>query len=287
MLEVIIASTRRPQALRDTLGSLAEQSRPPDRVILSLVRLEDFDGFWPKGLKGVVIAEAAGLTAQRNAGFRNLLPGTEIVLFLDDDVTLAPDCLANGEQVFSEKNDLMVLSGMFLRDGGVSHLEARELLARTPRPAPVFRNSANCYGCLFFVRRTLLERERFDERLSGYSFLEDVDFARRGLRHGQVGFYSGVIYVHLRIGSGRVNDRQFGYTQMVNPFYLYRKGSLRFGELGQCWFSGLAANSIYSVLGRFCGRIPDNYRRRLSGNLNGVWEVLLGKAAPERCLRFK
>jgi hypothetical protein len=288
MLEVIIASTRRPQALHDTLESLGEQSRLPDRVILSLVRPEDFDGRWPKGLTGTTVIEAAGASAQRNAGVRHLLPGTRVVVFIDDDVTLAPDCLGNGEAVFQERPDLMILSGTFLRDGGIGHLEARELLIRAPRPAsPVFTHASSCYGCLIFVRRTLLEKETFDERLSGYSFLEDVDFARRGLRHGQVGHYSGAVYVHLRIGSGRVNDRQFGYTQMVNPFYLYRKGSLHFGELGQCWLSGLAANVLFSLPGRFRGRIPGDYRRRLTGNLRGLWELLLGKAAPERCLRFK
>jgi len=288
MLEAILASTRRPQTLHDTLRSLAEQSRPPDRVILSLVQPEDFDGCWPNGLTGIVIAEAAGLTAQRNAGLRHLLPGTGIVVFLDDDVTLAPDCLANAEQVFREKPDLMVLSGTFLRDGGVTHLEAQALLAQVPRPdPPVFAASTNCYGCLFFVRRILLEKERFDERLMGYSFLEDVDFARRAMRYGQVGCYSGASFVHLRVGSGRVNDRQFGYSQVINPFYLYRKGSISFKELLQkCWLSSLAGNGLYAVLGKCLKRSPGNYRRRLAGNLHGFWEILIGKAAPDRCVRF-
>jgi glycosyltransferase involved in cell wall biosynthesis len=288
MLEVIIASTRRPQALHDTLESLSEQSSPPDRVVLSLVQPDDFDGRWPKGLTGITVIEAAGASAQRNAGIRHLLPGTRVVVFLDDDVTLAPDCLGNGEVVFRERPDLMILSGTFLRDGGIGHPEARELLIHTPRPASAaFTPASSCYGCLLFVRRILLEKETFDERLSGYSFLEDVDFARRGMRHGQVGHFSGAVYVHLRIGSGRVNDRQFGYTQMVNPFYLYRKGSLHFRELGQCWFSGLASNVVFSFLGQFWGRVPTDYRRRLTGNLKGLWELLLGKAAPERCLLFK
>jgi glycosyltransferase involved in cell wall biosynthesis len=287
MLEVIIASTRRPQTLHDTLCSLAEQKRRPDRVILSLVRPEDFDGCWPDGLTGIAITEAAGASAQRNAGVRHLLPGTDVVLFLDDDVTLAPDCLANGEQVFREKLELMVVSENFLRDGGVTHLEGRELLARAPRPAWMFTPAANCYGCLFFVRRTLLEKEQFDERLVGYSYLEDVDFARRALRHGEVGYHSGLSFVHLRAGSGRVNDRQFGYVQVVNPFYLYRKGSINLRELLQkCWLTSLASNGVYAVLGGFFGRRPGDYQRRLAGNLYGLWEMLLGKAAPERCLRF-
>ena len=46
------------------------------------------------------------------------------------------------------------------------------------------------------------------------------------MKHGLVGFYSAACFVHLKVASGRVNGRQFGYSQIVNPFYLHGKGSV-------------------------------------------------------------
>ena len=69
---------------------------------------------------------------------------------------------------------------------------------------------------------------RFDENLPFYSWLEDHDFSRRMKPYGRIVKNNLASGVHLGVksGSGRTSGVRYGYSQIANPVYLWRKSIL-------------------------------------------------------------
>ena len=60
-----------------------------------------------------------------------------------------------------------------------------------------------------------------------YGWLEDVDFSRQLAPFGKIIRNEGMIGVHLGSKGGRGSGVRTGYSQIANPLYLWRKGTLR------------------------------------------------------------
>jgi GT2 family glycosyltransferase len=121
--------------------------------------------------------------------------------------------------------------------------------------------------------------QRFDERLVLYGWQEDRDFgaaiAKRGWRLVKIGAAFGV---HLGAKTGRTSGHRLGYSQVVNPLYLLRKGTMSPGNA----LSHIGCNMLNNLL-RSCASEPYIDRRgRLKGNLLAFRDLALGRAAPER-----
>ena len=90
-IAVIIPSRGRPEVLADALFSIQRQTVIPKEIILTVTSEEDVS---PNLLQvdnvALCIGEEDG-TTQRNRAIRALHQGIEIVIFLDDDVELAPN----------------------------------------------------------------------------------------------------------------------------------------------------------------------------------------------------
>ena len=69
-------------------------------------------------------------------------------------------------------------------------------------------------------------RLAFDEQLPLYGWLEDVDFSRSIARYGRSVRVEGARGVHLGVKSGRQPGLRLGYSQVANPAYLIRKGTM-------------------------------------------------------------
>jgi GT2 family glycosyltransferase len=63
----------------------------------------------------------------------------------------------------------------------------------------------------------------FDENLPLYGWLEDVDFCRRLAPYGRIVRNARTAGVHLGSNSGRTSGVCYGYSQIANPLYLWRK----------------------------------------------------------------
>jgi hypothetical protein len=120
---------------------------------------------------------------------------------------------------------------------------------------------------------------RFDERLVLYGWLEDKDFAaaiaRRGGRLVKCAAARGV---HMGVKDGRVSGDKVGYSQIVNPIYMWRKGTMSASQMANHLFRNLASNIALSAR-------PEPFidrRGRLRGNLLGLADVLRGRIEPER-----
>lgn len=280
-----IATRGRPAILAATLAELDRQTRAPDRVLVCHVSDDDVTGI-AACFPGVELLRGeAGLPRQRNRIIA-ALDDCDAVAFFDDDFLPAPGWLAVLEAVLKARPDCAVATGVVLADGakgpGLSPEEARAVLAAAPPPgapldtAPAF----NAYGCNMALRLSPLREQgiRFDEELPLYAWYEDIDLSRRLLPHGTILRLLAARGVHLGTKSGRVPGRRLGYSQVVNPVYLARKGSFPWSHALPSAGRHLLANFLKSP---WPEKEVDRFGR-LRGNLRGLWDLLRGRAHPGR-----
>jgi hypothetical protein len=142
------------------------------------------------------------------------------------------------------------------------------------------------YGCNLFVRTKIFDQVLFDEKLPLYGWLEDLDFSTNCLRYGRIILNAGTCVAHLATPSGRISGLKFGYSQIVNPFYLWRKN----GKPGLThvvfahWLIHVARNCRRTFL-----RIPSDRNDRTGrfrGNLIALRHLLAGKVDPSHIVNL-
>jgi hypothetical protein len=286
-LVVVIPTLGRSGQVARLVRYLEGQTRVPDAVVISApdashVALPETTRFpaWP-------VFGPTGLCAQRNTALAALQGEFDIVTFLDDDFVPAEDYLAGVEAAFTANPGFAVVMGRVIRDGattaGVDWPEALEALAAPEHDAaPEVQDRLGAYGCNMSIRSAAIGDLRFDERLVLYGWQEDVDFTSRLRSRGRVVWVPWLRGVHLGIKSGRVSGKRFGYSQVVNPVYLIRKGSLPASFALGLLARNLAANVVRSLR-------PEPWvdrRGRLRGNLLGILHVMTGRVAPEHALKI-
>lgn len=290
-ITVAIATTGRPQIIGTAIRDLARQQRLPDRLIISAASQADVD---PRDIAASVVAPEIvfgprGATTQRNAALARLTD-EDVILFLDDDFVMASDFLLRLEGLFRDRPDLSVLTGRVLADGignsGIAHQDALQMLAAhegAGDPGPgALRTVNNAYGCNMAFRCAPIRAHglRFDENLPLYSWLEDIDFSRRVAAHGRCLQASALTGVHLGTKSGRSSGLQFGYSQVANPVYLFRRDTMRGGHALRMISRNFAANLAKSLR-------PEPWvdrRGRLRGNLLALADLLRGRLEPRNIL---
>lgn len=281
-----IATRGRAGILAAVLRDLERQSRRADRTIVCHVTPEDVAGC--DAIPGVeFITAPAGLPRQRNA-ILDAASDCDVVLFLDDDFLCAPDYLAVTEAAFAARPDMVVATGTVVADGangpGYSVAEGAALLAADTPPADRMAMAPhfNGYGCNMAFRMETVRAHgiRVDERLPLYAWYEDIDVTRQLGRHGAILRLAGARGVHLGAKSGRVAQLRLGYSQVVNPVYLARKGTFPWNHAIPSAARHCLANLVRSLK-------PEPWADRwgrFRGNMIGLWDLLRGKAAPERIL---
>jgi hypothetical protein len=88
--------------------------------------------------------------------------------------------------------------------------------------------------------------------------------------------------VHLGAKSGRTSGKRLGYSQVMNPVYLARKGTYPWKRALRSISRHLAINLVRSVR-------PEAWvdrRGRLLGNGLALIDLCRGRIVPERILRF-
>jgi len=201
---VVIPTLGRRSTLRDCLASIGGQTRPPAEVIVAVPPgTEVTDAAGAK----VVQAEVASTSNQRNVGVR--AASSPVILFVDDDITLDPECGAELVAVW-ERRGLSGISGVaatcvnddafppgslarrvLLATGGLGHravLVRRSKLMLSGAVASVRRPQREvevdfAIGYCVSYRRDLLLREPFEESFTGYVFSEDADLAARMVKY--------------------------------------------------------------------------------------------------------
>lgn len=276
---IIIPTRGRPVVLEETLRSISEQTVLPDQVIVSATAPTDLPLMSPSNLNLEVVLGPAGACIQRNAALPRLLTGASLVFLFDDDLELASDYVEQMVATFQCHSELGLLGGNLLANGGISRLEAKELLTSHRGTSMTdLRPARALYGCNMCVRADILRRVSFDEKLKLVGWLEDFDWSVRAGEFGAIMSSNAARAVHLRVPSGRTSEYQFGYAQVINPYYLYRKGTIpQFGEvMKRHWIRLLVSNFTKLITpGQTVARW-----QRLLGNIRAFRDILRGRSDP-------
>lgn len=293
-VSVVICSVNRPVILHDTVASIAGQTHMPIEILI-VVPAKQHVLEETLAIPGVrLVLGALGLPAQRNAGLDQINPKCDLLVFFDDDIELTASYIEEMVALFSGNQQIVISSGRLLHDGGrgaiINREEARVLCEHYEQSRPEssdarYISSNSAYGCNMVVHYATAKNVRFDEGLPLYAWLEDRDYSHRltnGL-HAPVEFNSAVA-VHLGSRSGRIGGVRMGFSEIVNPIYLWIKNrtfSIPYIVI-QYWLRCLAGN-VLGVLGR-----DPEYDRigLLKGNLLGFLHLLSGHCDPSHITKL-
>lgn len=283
---VAIASLGRPELVAQMRELMAQQTLKPDILVFSVVSEADLPtDFAEDGMCRVVMG-AKGAAAQRNTAIDWLGGRYDVVAFFDDDFIPARTSIAGIERFFRTHPEVAGATGKVIADGintaGISREEAEAILAAHPSrdntPNCIVASLYGVYGCNMAFRSDVIANTRFDERLKMYSWLEDIDFASSLRDRGRIVKTFAFAGVHQGVKTGRTSGVRLGYSQVINPAYLVRKGTMRRNFAVKMTVRNVIANHLK------CLRPEPWVDRwgRVKGNWIGLSDLVRGNLTPER-----
>jgi len=293
MTYVIVATMGRAVFVSKLLDQLERQTKLPDGVILSACEPADIPPLTDR-LKTEVIFGPPGLTTQRNRALARLPSNARFVVFFDDDFIPSIFWLERMQQFFLWHEQAVAVTGLVLADGvksgglewsiGMSIVEkADQTASALDLTTRTIRANRSPYGCNMAYRLDAVGSQTFDERLVHYGWLEDLDFGFRAANGNRDAYWTDAMWgVHLGVRVARRSDLSFGYSQVVNPWYLLKKGAMTSLETAAMIAQGIAQNTIKLAIG------DPHYDRfdRIKGNAIGVADIVRGRWRPERARDF-
>lgn len=123
-VSVIIPTYNRKESVLRTLTSLSQQTLPTDQYEVLVVDDGSSDGTFSIAEQGFPFAmhyvrqENQGATIARNQGV--LKSRGEILVFIDDDVTISPQTLESLAEVCSQRDKVLVMGTLLLRSNNLS-----------------------------------------------------------------------------------------------------------------------------------------------------------------------
>lgn len=283
-----IATAGRRDQVALTLAQIARQRQLPLRVVVCPAGPDDFDEHATHSLGCAieVVHGPRGLTAQRNT-ILAACPDADIVIFLDDDFYPASDYVVQVNALFGAHPDIVIATNQPVCDGaigpGIEHAEAVRIINSLPTVAPVpirIKPTYGGYGCNMAIRigPARMHGVVFDTNLPLYGWLEDIDFSRRMAPYGRIVSCASLRGVHLATKRGRTSGLRLGYSQIANPVYLLRKGSMSMSYALRHMSRNIAKNVACSLWSE-----PWIDRRgRLKGNVHALTDLLRGALDPRR-----
>jgi GT2 family glycosyltransferase len=282
---IIVATKGRPRAVTELLRFLEAQTLPPSAILVSATSTQDIESAYASSLPVEYMFGPAGSSCQRNRALDKLDDGFDLVVFFDDDFAPSSTWLEKCAEFFLARADVVGISGALIKDGvksdEITSDEAQRLLRDSPPLTPqdcAFSDSVDLYGCNMAFRWAAVRELRFDENLVLYGWMEDKDYSRLAGRNGRLVIDNSLVGVHRGIRSGRVSGKRYGYSQVVNPWYLHRKGTMTAGEAWSNIVKALVVNGSKAIW-------PEKHIDRLGrlrGNLIGASLLLRGTCSPEK-----
>ena len=284
-----IASSGRDALLKHALESISRQTSRPKAVLISTPSCEatKLEGDWDN-LQIIWLKAEKGSCSQRNAILDYLSGAEGMLLIMDDDFILHTEYLERVRDIVGHSS-IAIANGALVADGitgpGLSPVDAVAWLSRVSNPPPEMikvEDTPTIYGCNMAMNLDLARQLRFDENMPLYGWQEDVDFSARLKMLGRVVKTNLVAGIHLGVKVGRTPGRKFGYSQVVNPLYLVRKGTMTVRHATWLVTKNVLMNVVHFVR-------PEPYidrRGRLRGNFIGFAHVLRGDIDPRHVLKL-
>ena len=310
-VSIIIPTYNRPEDLSETLRSILAQTLIPQQVIVVDDSQEDATQrlvlniekeFRDKGIEVIYTRDPhrRSLTIARNLGAR--LSKEEIVLFLDDDVTLDQEYVGCILKVYSDRPEALGVQGYWfpISPPTLSFL-LTQALSRTffkgyyskqrcfvqpsfestyPYKLESLTQCQSLSGCNQSYRRTVFERFIFDEKLGNYAPGEDLDLSYRVFKSAPYSLFitPTARLVHRVTPLSRIPQRRLVYLSEVYKEYLFRKNMKQ--------TAGCRMAFAWSRIGTLLFTTMSAARRRKStGNPYAAFKCYLG--ALVLCIRHR
>jgi hypothetical protein len=302
---VVIATKGRAKETRRLLDYLQRQTLPLEFAVIVGTTPGDLEGMGDHsliktGLGEALISPVVGSSAQRNygmaileqRGFFAAEKGPFFCAFFDDDYRPADDWLKEAAARFL-RGDVVGLTGRILADGvktgGLTEDQAEAFLNGITPPQSHWasgaeeRGTSSVYGCNMAFVDKIIRTTRFDETLALYGWQEDRDYTGMALKQGPVVYYPRCAGVHLGVKGGRTSGVRLGYSQIANPIYMMKKGTMDYKNGLHHILRALASNTLQS----FTVQPLVDYRGRFRGNMRAIADFLSKRLDPRNILDFK
>ena len=296
----IIATRNRPDHLLTTVESLVAQTVLPEEFVIVDSSDETPTRSQIERLcNGVVLPldyihpAPRGLTVQRNVGIA--ATRGDPVFFIDDDVVMEPDVhqvildefarwgpdLGGVRATPMRPPDPPWYSVLWRKIFGIGgwwpeasgRMRGGFFVEGVSDSAGV-RKLEYFNGWFMSYRREVVEKEKFDEELSGYAFKEDIDYSYRVVKRGYVLLQTPKARVdHFKTTTSRMSPFDLQRMNLANQFYLHRK------HMPQDARHRLAL--WWALLGLFVLNVGKAIQQRDRGHITGLaagaWEQARGR----------
>jgi len=244
-LSVLIPTKNRPADLLACLRSVVTQEPHPDEIVVvdqstassraDVAAMVETCGI---RLRYEHAPQLAGLTHARNRAV-DLSTG-DVVLFLDDDVELAPGYVREIMRVFEADTERRVggAGGLILNlPGSLSRLQRirswlfyrgpfsveRDTLTFHLHPGTRPRRAQRLHGGDLALRREVFDDFRFDEGYSGYSFGEDRDFTVQVSTRFELWWVPAAQLIHKEAPASRLSRERFCELRILSWLRFYSR----------------------------------------------------------------
>lgn len=278
---VIVCTKDRPKDLARMMDSVDRQTLLPAELILvdasetdetkKLAAAQEKDAAYPVRY----ISSKPGLTLQRNRGL-DAASGKYLAYF-DDDVVLEPECLSFFTEAFKGHPGPRVagvtglatnigqratgLDGFlkrlfFLTDMGAGRIKLSGFSEMRVGDKPGFVEVVS--GCNMAFKKDILKKYRFDERLTTYAYLEDLEISQRLGKDHVFWYEPRARLLHLSTTTVNPDTRRLRRMLVRNHAYLFKKNTAKdflhyygftMSILGLLLYNGLYNRDPWAVLG--------------------------------------
>lgn len=305
---LIIPTYNRPDDLENCLRSVLEQTRAPDELIVvddgALEAVPLWESLEASGIAcRYVRKDSPGLTESRNLGVS--MASGEVIFFLDDDVILEPEYLAEIMKVYEQDphgrvggvggaitnkqpltplrrlrrlwNIPFLVCGM--REGKMLPSGFGTDYGTTSRPLTRVTDVDFLDGGVCSFRREVFDQMSFTDAYRRYGFGEDKDFTYRVSRKWRLVYTPFARLVHLESSTMRPDMRTWGRKYIIGRWLFFRD-YMRRGSWSTVFFA-------WAVLGYTLDRVAiatirrsATEWRRVAGIFDAVTLLLRGRLEP-------
>lgn len=294
---IIIPTTSREIELTNCLHSICRQSSLPLEVLIvdaaghNALEHRLAQTFPDPPFDLIYLSASPSTTRQRNLGARQARG--DILIFLDDDVILEETFIAEMIRPFAEQivpnlggvtgritnlprpgwRDLALSrffglsepgDGSYKKSGFPTH---RSLHPDQTNVAPV----QNIPSGVAAFRRQVFEHVQFDERMSGYAYMEDDDFSLQVAKILQLAYTPYARLQHLETPTARGNPRQRARQRVRCYGYYFRKNWPRTPAHVAAHYWALGGLAVAGL----CSQKGQGWQKFL-GTVEGILDILRG-----------
>jgi len=294
-VSVIICTKDRRDSLLKTINSIKRQTLLPEELIIVDAgvneRLEDELLNIVNNMNLKYIYTEPGLTKQRNIGIKNA--SGAIIFFFDDDVILDPKYIEKVVRVFQndQNREIGAVSGRivnYYRYNSIKGMLTKVILhiflaphygdgkfkvsGMAPLPHILLQGKwiQRLSGCCMTFRKEVFKDLAFDEMLSGYSAMEDLDISKRVSDRYKIFYEPEAKLIHKKSVVGRLDEFQIARMTLINQHYLFKKN----------WPQTLPRKLAFwwGIIGSLTLSIFTRNLNHLRGTLAGIYDVVIKEA---------